>query len=204
MQRFQGWGASSDNDIGESVRLARLALEVERDDADTISLAANTLFFLAGETVMAEAVLDRVLAVNQNSALAWRHKGLIRALRNETDASVEAYDRAMRLSPFDPLGYIAAAGLGIAHLAARRFELAIEWSDRALHESPRFVVAMRTKVVANAQLGRIEQARAELDRVLKIDPRLTLAAWRAFAGRSFAPELMDLYDTGLRLAGLPE
>jgi adenylate cyclase len=48
-QRVQGWGALSAADIGEACRLARQALEAERDDADTIWRAAWTLFFLAGE-----------------------------------------------------------------------------------------------------------------------------------------------------------
>ena len=34
LQRIQGWGALSDEDIGEACRLARQALEADRDDAD--------------------------------------------------------------------------------------------------------------------------------------------------------------------------
>ena len=73
-----------------------------------------------------------------------------------------------------------------------------------MHEQPRMVAAMRSKVVANAHLGRLEEARTELARMLAIDPRLTIAAWRAFATPATAPEFLELYITGLRLAGLPE
>ena len=55
--------------------------------------------------------------------------------------------------------------LAFAHLAARRFEEAIEWADRALHEQPRFIVAIRAKIVANAHLGRLDEARADLGRM---------------------------------------
>ena len=34
---------------------------------------------------------------------------------------------------------IEAVVVGVAHLAARRFEQAIEWADRALHDQPRTV-----------------------------------------------------------------
>ena len=37
LQRIQGWGALSDQDIGEACRLARQALEAERDDANRSS-----------------------------------------------------------------------------------------------------------------------------------------------------------------------
>jgi hypothetical protein len=62
---------------------------------------------------------------------------------------------------------------------------------------------MRVKVVALAHLGHIDEARAELSRMLAIDPRLTIADVRERA--HFAtPEVLELFVTGLRLAGLPE
>jgi adenylate cyclase len=202
-QRAQGWGALSDEDIGEASRLARQALEAERDDADTIGLAAWTLFYLAGESAMAAAALDRALALNRNAADAWMARGHIHASRNQPEAAIEAVERARRLSPFDPYSAFYAVTIAIAHLAARRFEQAIEWADRALHEQPRMVQTMRVKIVALAHLGHLDEACAELSRVLAIDPKLTIAGFRAY-GRSSAPEVLELYVTGLRLAGLPE
>jgi adenylate cyclase len=203
LQRIQGWGTLSADDIGEACRLARQALEAGRDDAETIWQAAWTLFFLAGEAAMAASALDRALALNPNAAHAWLFRGNIHALRNQPDAAIEALERARRLSPFDPYIFFCAAATAIAHLAARRFEQAIEWADRALHDQPRHVPAMRVKVIALAHLGRLDEARAELGRVLAIDPKLTIAGFREYA--HFAtPEVLELYVAGLRLAGLPE
>ena len=68
---------------------------------------------------------------------------------------------------------------------------------------PRMVTAMRVKVVANAHLGHLDEARAELGRVLAIDPKLTIAGFREYA-HFMAPEVLEPFVTGLRLAGLPE
>jgi len=130
-QRAHGWGALSDEDIGEACRLARQVLEAERDDADTIWQAAWTLFVLAGEVALAAAALDRALTLNPNAAHAWRARGFIHAVRNQPEAAIEAIERARRLSPFDPLAFRYAVNIAVAHLAARRFEQAIEWADRA-------------------------------------------------------------------------
>jgi len=203
LQRVQGWGALSHEDIGEACRLAGQAIEAERDDADTIWPAAWTLFLLAGEAAMAAAALDRTLALNPNAAHGWMARGAIHAGRNEPEAAIDAIERARRLSPFDPYSFFYALNIALAHLAARRFELAIEWADRTLHDQPRFVSAMRVKVAANAHLGRLDEARAELTRVLAIDPKLTIAGYRAYA-HFHAPEVLELLITGLRLAGLPE
>ena len=107
------------------------------------------------------------------------------------------------MSPFDPYTFLYAGSIAIAHLAARRFEQAIEWADRALHDQPRTVGAMRVKIAANAHLGRLDEARAELSRMLAIDPKLTIAGFREYA-HFFAPEVLELYVDGVRLAGLPE
>jgi tetratricopeptide (TPR) repeat protein len=166
-------------------------------------MAAWALFRLAGEAAMAAAALDRALALNPNAAHAWLAKGIIHAVRNQPEAAIEAIERARRLSPFDPLAYFYAHNIAVAHLAARRFEDAIEWADRTLHDQPRNASAMRVKVVALAHLGRLDSARAELSRLLAIHPKLTIAGFREFA-HFHAPELLELNLTGLRLAGLPE
>jgi len=100
---------------------------------------------------------------------------------NQPDAAIEAIERARRLSPLDPLAFFYAFNIAFAHFAARRFEQAIEWADRALHDQPRLVTAMRVKVAALAYVGRLDAARAELSRMLAIDPKLTIAGYREYA-----------------------
>ena len=124
-------------------------------------------------------------------------------MRNEPEAAIEAIERARRLSPFDQYTFMCAFNIAMAHAVARRFEQAIEWADRALHDQPRLAAAMRVKVAALAYLGRLDEARAELSRLLALDPKLTIASFRAFA-HFHAPEVRELFITGLRLAGLPE
>jgi len=203
LQRVRGWGALSDEDIAEACLLARQALEAERDDAETIRQAAWTLFSLAGEAAMAAAALDCALTRNPNAARAWSARGLLHAFRNEPEAAIEAIERARRLSPFDRHASGYAVNIAVAHLVARRFEQAIEWADRALHDQPRTVVGMRAKVVALAHLGRLDAAGTELSRALAVQPKLTIAGFREQA-HHMAPEVLELYVDGLRLAGLPE
>jgi len=203
LQRVQGWGALSAADVAEAARLSRQALEAARADPEVMWQAAYPLFYFTGEAAMAEAVLDRALALNPNAAHAWLVRGCIHALLNRPEAAIEALERAQRLSPFDPLGHLNAWGFAIAHIAAGRFEQAIEWADRALHDQPRLVTAIRAKIVANAHLGRLDEARADLARMLALYPGLTIGTFRTSAA-SFNSEFVELYVTGMRLAGLPE
>ena len=92
----------------------------------------------------------------------------------------------------------------MAHLTAGHFEQAIEWADRALHDQPRSSPATRAKIVANAYLGRLDEARSDADRLLQLSPEFTIAKWRSVVADPMAPEVLDLYIGGLRIAGLPE
>ena len=190
-------------DVAEAARLSRQALEAARADPEVMWQAAYPLFYFTGEAAMAEAVLDRALALNPNAAHAWLVRGCIHALLNRPEAAIEALERAQRLSPFDPLGHLNAWGFAIADIAAGRFEQALGWADRALHDQPRFIIAIRAKIVANARLGRLDEARADLARMLALYPGLTIATFRTSAA-SFDSEFVERYITGLRLAVLPE
>jgi adenylate cyclase len=111
----------------------------------------------------------------------------------------------MRLSPLDPLSYLNAAGLALAHLTAGRFEDAIEWAKRALDDQPRLTYSVRAMIVANVQLGRLDDARAELGRLLALQPGFTIAKYRSIYTRSaMSADLIELFVASLRSAGLPE
>ena len=70
-----------------------------------------------------------------------------------------------------------------------------------MSELPRYGPAIRTKVVACVQMGRIAEAQESLARMTELQPGLTIAKFRAYAARNFPPELLAIYIDGLRKAG---
>jgi len=204
-QRLHGWGLISEAEVAEGVRLARLAIEEGRDDPDTLWMGGITLWYLTGEQSAAARVIDRAVALNPNSAHAWNASGWVSCFQNQPNRAIESLQQAIRLSPFDPLSWMFVGGLAFSYFTSRRFEEAIEWADRSLHEQPRARVLMRLKAVLCAHLGRTAEAREWLSRVLDLQPGLTVAAWKAsVSATALSPEIIDLYVEGLRKAGLPE
>jgi adenylate cyclase len=206
LQRIQGWGAVSDAEIAGAVLLARQAIEAGLDDPDVLTFAGYTIAFLAGEPAAALAAINRALTLNPNSALAWAARGWVLVMQNQFTPAIEAEQQAIRLSPLDPLAFIFSAGLAFAHLAAGRYEEAMEWAERTLHAKPRHLVTMRIKLVCLAHLGRTNDTSEWLKRVLALQPALTIAGWKAsWATTSVvSPELLARYTDGLRKAGVPE
>jgi len=204
LQRVQGWGPVSEAEVAEAVRLARQAIEAGKDDPDVLWMAGNSLSFFAGEHAIGARAIDRALTLNPNSAHAWVARGLVSYRLNRPDQAIEAFKRAMRLSPLDPVAYLMTGGLALAHVIAGRYEEAIEWADRSLRELPRFESALRNRVAACAHLGRIEEARDGLERLLELQPDLTIAKFKALYAVTLPPKVLDIYVEGYRKAGLPE
>ena len=130
--------------------------------------------------------------------------GWLSCLRNRPERAIEAFYRAMRLSPLDPLNYSFTGGIAYAHLFAGRYAEAVKWADQALDENPRFTPMVRVKVVACAHLGPIEEGRELLQQVLQLQPGLTVAGLKAYPGMSATPEIADIWAQGFRKVGLPE
>ena len=203
-QSIQGWGSLSDAEIAEGVQLARQAIDVGKDDPETLCMAAFTLSIFAGEHATATTAVQRAFSLNPNSVHAWMTSGWNSAFLNRPDPAVDALQRAIRLSPLDPLGYLFAAGLAFAHAVAHHYEEAIEWADRSLQQQPRFVIPIRLRTALCAYLDRTEEAREWLGRLLELQPGLTITKYKAAAEVWFSPEFLSWYLAGLRKAGLPE
>ncbi len=199
-----GWGRVSVAERAEAAQLAARAIETGRDDPDTLGLAAHALSFFGGALGAAASAVDRAIMLNPNSTYAWMAKGWVSCLCNQPEHAIEAFQRAMRLSPLDPLNFTFAGGIAFAHLFARRFTEAVEWADRSLNQGPQYTPVLRLKLVACVHLGRIEEAHELLQQVLDRQPDLTIDGLKAYPAMTVTPEIFEIWVEGFRTAGLPE
>lgn len=130
--------------------------------------------------------------------------GRVECFRNRPDAAIEAFRRAMRLSPLDPQTYQFIGGIAWAHLLAGRYVDAVEWADRSLAENPRYTAMFRYKLVACAHLDPIDEVRELLRQLLSLEPALTIAWLQAYPGINVTPEFTSICAEAFRKAGLPE
>jgi tetratricopeptide (TPR) repeat protein len=202
-QRAFGWRIS-DAEITEAVQLAAQAIQIGKDDPDALWMGGHAVSYLSGAHGAAASALDRSLALNRNSAYAWSASGWVSYLRNRPEPAIEAFRRATRLSPLDPLTFYFTAGIACAHLLAGRYVEAVASVNQTLDENPRYTPVLRMKIVACAHLGRIEEGRELLQQVLRLQPDLTIAGLKAYPGMSATPEITSMFAEGFRKVGLPE
>ena len=116
------------------------------------------------------------------------------------EEAVRSLERAIRVSPVDPLLHRSLGGMGTALIELRRFEEAIVAGKKALRQNSSHSGIHRCLASAFAHLGADAVAREAAARVLEFDPAFTISAFTARGAQKNAKLVIE----GLRKAGLPE
>jgi TolB-like protein len=182
---------------------ARAAIAAGGDDAAALATAAFVIAVVEYDYKTATAAFERSFGLSSSSALALGFSSIVRAWMGNDATAVDQAERAIRLSPFDPLLYLPYIGLAYAHFAAGRFAEAAEAAGRAAQSNPRFTMPYVLHAAALANLGHLEQARVVADRVRELEPSLTVSTAIRSARFANPDKKAELGDALLR-AGLPE
>src|SRR5215472_269795 len=196
LRNMYGWLVDRDSEIAEAVRLARRAV--------ALGSGGRSLTFLAKEVEAGAAYIDRALVLNPNSAASWNASGVVRMCLGESAKAIEHFERGMRLSPLDPLTYFAFTGMAFAHAFAGRYDEALSWATKALHEQPNLATALRVAAMANVLSDRMVEARAAMACLREVDPALRLSNLDRVAPPLRRAEDRVRFIESLRKAGLPE
>jgi adenylate cyclase len=161
-------------------------------------LGRTTATFLRDYDAARELV-DRAVSLNPNAAYAWLHRGWTYLDSGQPEEALRSFERAIRLSPFDPLLDWSLTGMGFALLGRGRLEEAVVSARKALQVNPAFGGAYRCLAAALALLDRDAEARETVNRLLAIEPSFRISDLAARANLR-DQTLLD----ALRKAGFPE
>jgi len=145
--------------------------------------------------------LDAATSMNASDSMAWLFKGVVQAFQGHGAQALAMVLEAGRLSPLDPLRDYYDALSATAALAAGDFALAADFAQRSVRANRAHSPTWRALVIAQSELGRLDEARASLAQLLVLEPGLTVKAYleRSPAG---ANENRRRYAEALRRAGL--
>ena len=158
--------------------LMSFALVQEKDFDGALAAANKTVALAPYDTFMlARLMIVLVQAGRPDQALQWAEQAAAR------DAA---------------LGWAYNYGRGWAHLALGRYEEAVDALTQTQFNDAHLLLA-----IAYVRLGRMADARAEVVKMMKINPAITLQAWRLrYSFRD--PAILDRYALDLAQSGLPE
>jgi TolB-like protein len=184
-----------------AVAAARHALVVGRDDPTALAIAGFVVSVLTGDHGAAIEALRRALTLNPNSALALGFMALVHCFTGDYAMAMSDAERAIRLSPLDPLIPIPLVALAYAALFTGRPDQALAHATRAIQANPAYDVPHAQAVAALVYLGRLDEARYAASRMQAAFPAVSIARRRRAAFRDAAK--FEAYLTALASAGLP-
>jgi TolB-like protein len=151
----------------------------------------------------AERAYRRALELNPNFALAYAVLGLPLTNRGAHSEAIESAQRAMRLSPNDPLiDRQATHTMAFTEFAAGHYADCVRWARKTIERHPGHLPPYHVLIAATALLGDAVTAAETTRALLRLRPDFSLT-W----ARKNMPLTGDIHERlldGLRKAGVPE
>ncbi len=198
--RWIGWvhfGEPEDPNRRLALELAEKAVALDPNDAGCRGVLGVILAYERRWTE-SDAEFAAALQLDPNDADAWADLSDISVMAGRVTDGLEQIRRAFRLNPYPPVWYYLL--LGQAQYAARQYESAVV----TLHHEETYRTGSRKFLAASlAQLGRLEEARREVEMFLVSNPHFTISHWVASQPLRDVATLEHFVD-GCRKAGLPE
>lgn len=195
-------GEHREEDRAASIRYAHAAVAGGGDDATTLAVAAFVISLEEHDNATALNLFDRALALSNSNIFALGCSAVTLAWMGKTEPAIERAQRALRLSPFDPLNLRPCTALAISYFHTKRYNDAADAARRAIEFNPGFSPAHALLAAALVRLGHLEQAKASAQRVLALQPTFTIRRFSVTVG--FAPTVFVPFAEAWRAAGLPE
>jgi adenylate cyclase len=185
-----------------AIRHAHAAIAHGRDDAMALTLGGFTVGMVEHNRAVARDAFEAAVALSPSSAFTYMLGGVALALAGEAERGIEWGEKALRLSPLDPLSWNSWNAVCLGHFQQSQYADAANAIRKGIQCNPNFSIAYMFQAGALAKLGRIDEARTSAARVLALQPGFTIGGWcRALDP---VPAIAEPLTEALRAAGLPE
>jgi adenylate cyclase len=193
------------DDIAESQAMARSlaerAAEMSGDDPVILAVLGAVHTFVRNHGT-ARVLLERAVAVDPNAAWAWTRLGWLENYADQPQKAIGNFERALRLSPIDPMNFNNYVGIGSAHQIAEEYDRAAAFYRRALAERPNASWIYRNLAASLSGAGRVEEAKQAFADLMRSYPDLTVSKFKR--AMVFSPAALNRMAENLRKLGLPD
>ena len=200
-QQVYNWTSDFEGARVAALEHANKAVRLAGDDP-LILAVLGAVQTIARNMGAARAMLEKALSLDPNSAWAWSRLGWVEIYADQPARALENFERALRLSPLDPMNFNNYVGIGIAHDLAGRFDESVIYLRRAMEERPGALWVLRALVPALVGAGRLEEAKAECARLLAAQPESSITLFRR--GLVANNAVLDRWTPSWRAAGFPD
>ena len=181
--------------------LAERAAEMNGDDPVILAVLGAVHTFVRNHGT-ARVLLERAVTLDPNAAWAWSRLGWIENYADQPQKAIGNFERALRLSPIDPMNFNNYVGIGSAHEVAQEYDQAASFYRRALEERPNASWIYRNLASVLSGVGRVEEAKQAFTTMMHYYPDLTISKFKQ--AMVFSPAVLNRMAENLRKLGLPD
>ena len=174
----------------------------DTDDSQALAFAAWALAFSERDYDVALDAVKRALAITPNSPIVLSLGALVDAYAGHFDSAIKHAEASLRLSPFDPMRFLAELAAAYGHFFTERYDDAAEAAQSSAHINPQFVPAITLIIASCTRSGQPQVAQVAVERLLSLVPSFHVGDF--FRIGRFSPEFNEVYAAALLEAGLPE
>lgn len=193
------------DDIAKSQAMARSlaerAAEMSGDDPIILAVLGAVHTFVRNHGT-ARVLLERAVTLDPNAAWAWSRLGWLENYADQPEKAIENFERALRLSPIDPMNFNNYVGIASAHEVAQEYDRAAAFYRRALEERPNASWIYRNLASVLSGAGRFDEAKQAFGELMFTYPDLTISKFKQ--AMVFSPAVLERMATNLRKLGLPD
>ena len=177
-RHLMNWPGGEDDDREAAKRLARAAIAGGSDAPLALAVAGAVCAALTRDHDSALAAVDRATMINPKAAIVLGFDALTRCLCGAYDKAIEHAEKALRLSPMEPLIYHAAVALGLACLLTDRFDEAVSHARKAIEGNRNFAFAYCVLALGYVRLERHEEASQAIRQLIAAAPNFLIGTLR--------------------------
>jgi TolB-like protein/class 3 adenylate cyclase/tetratricopeptide (TPR) repeat protein len=200
-RRVFGWSTDAAQERAEARRLAKRAIQLDKEDPIVLAMVGDTLAYVLGEVEEGATLIWKAIDLNPNYATARNWGGWAYLWLGDVNAAIEQFHAALRLNPRDPWICTAQSGLAFAHFLAGQNEEASSWAATAIRQQPDHVAAYRVMTACHVTSGQIEEARQTCKIAMQLDPNQRIGRIRGLFRRT---QDIEKLAHAWRIAGMPE
>jgi TolB-like protein/tetratricopeptide (TPR) repeat protein len=175
----RGWVANSPEHAQRTLEHVKRALDADPNCSLGWAMQGFVQTHLLKDLSAATLSLEQALNINPNESLAWLFSGVCHAFRDDGATASADSERALTLSPLDPLRYYYDSLSATAALAAGNFERARDLALRSLRANRTHTSTWRALTVALVRLDDTLAARRAIDSLLVLDPQFSVSRFAA-------------------------
>jgi adenylate cyclase len=181
---LQGRSSSASDEFRLAIDIADRALDLEPHSSLALAIKGHVQCHLGTDLDQSRQLLLQATEANPNDHNAWLYAGFWSTMWGDPADAVRESERALALSPLDPLRFFNEMLAAHAYLAGRQYDDAIRLCHASLKKNRYYLPTLRALLTAQYESQQLEAGRVTLSALLSLQPDLQVSKFLQYGTQS--------------------